>query len=147
MDQQFLPADGTLRVTAASLTIRPATGAEAIGAFAGWEDDLSRAVVAISRDIRLGLRGGQAVAVAGIVRIDDGRLFLFFDVADGGLSGSRDALAIVRAARDMLEAQVEPVWTPCHVGKYPTAPKLVALCGFHPTNEIIEDAQVWLRLP
>lgn len=91
--------------------------------------------------------GSEPVAAAGLVRVDDGRLFLFFDVADGMLGGVGHAKLIIKTALEMLADAGEAVWTPCHASKYARAPKLVALCGFEPTDEIIEDARVWLRLP
>lgn len=115
--------------------------------FAPRATELELAVVSMATTARLFLLAGKPAAGGGLVRIDDGRLFLFFDVVDGVLAGAGHAKVIIEAGREMLAAVGEPVWTPCDAAKYPKAPKLVALCGFRPTEEIIEDARVWLKLP
>lgn len=109
--------------------------------------EIERAAVVTAAACRLFCLGCAPVAAAGLVRIDDGRLFLFFDVADGRLGGAGHAKLIIDTAREMLSEAGEPVWTPCHETKYLRAPKLVALCGFESTEEYIEDARVWLKLP
>lgn len=115
--------------------------------FAPRASVIERAAVATAVRCRLVSLGAEPVAAAGLIRVDDGRLFMFFDVADGLLNGVGHAKFIVRAAREMLSQVDEAVWTPCHDAKYKSAPKLVALCGFVPTDEMIEDARVWLKSP
>ena len=122
--------------------------AGALGAYyAPKGDALDGAAAATAETARLFYIGDQPVAAAGLLRIIDGRLFLFFDVTDGAMAGPAHARLIIETALEMLEEAGEPVWTPCHEDRYPRAPKLVALCGFLPTDEYIEDARVWLKLP
>ena len=129
------------------LTIRPAQPEEIVSSLFSGASPIDVAAVRLSANGRLVSDGSRPVAASGLVRINDGRLFLFFDVVHGALCGVSHARAIIRAAREMLAVVAEPVYTPCNQAKHATAHKLVALCGFEPTDEFIEDARVWLKLP
>lgn len=129
------------------LSVERVRGADLDRFFASRSGLMERRVVAMAKIARLVSLGSKLVAAGGLVRVDDGRLFLFFDVEDGAVSGAAHAKTFIRSALEMLNEAGEPVWTPCHATKYPRAPKLVALCGFKPTDEFIEDARVWLKLP
>jgi hypothetical protein len=129
------------------LSVERVSGAGLDRFFASRSGLMERRVVAMATVGRLFSLGATPVAAGGLVRVDDGRLFLFFDVEDAVVSGAAHAKTFIRTALEMLQEAGEPVWTPCHATKYPRAPKLVAMCGFMPTDEFIEDARVWLKLP
>ncbi len=77
----------------------------------------------------------DASALGGFCRFE-GRLWAFYDVL--GPVGPR----VFYAIRSVLEAQEEDVFAPCN-DLHATAPRLLALLGFVPTQETRFAMRVW----
>lgn len=87
--------------------------------------------------------------VANVIYLDapprmERRLWLNFDA---GVGADKVALAIVRAARDMLSGVRETVYAIGDEQQHATARRLLDLCGFQPTIETWGGERIWLRLP
>ena len=93
---------------------------------------------------------GRIVGMAGVMWDDDGRAWAFMDhrlPTDGPLP----AFAMHRAARRFLAVmrQVgEPaIYTAADTSVSPRAEAWLARLGFHPTDELNSDVQVWKWQP
>lgn len=71
----------------------------------------------------------------------DGRLWAFFDVLANVTS--REAIEIVRGVRRVVREAKAPVYVLCDDENYATAPRLLKVLGFEPTEEISNNSRVW----
>jgi hypothetical protein len=96
------------------------------------------------RDLRCAVANGRVVAMSGVMRDpqyhgtifeEDGRWIGFLTVApDARLAG----WTVIAAMRRFLKEQTEPIVVQMD-DAYPQAPRLLAVLGFRPTDEILAD--------
>lgn len=85
---------------------------------------------------------GVAIACGIVVEDAERRSWGFLDIrADRvGNHGPK----VVRAVRRYLDALGKPVLVLCHAEQFPTAPKLLTVLGFKPTDTYADGKRVWL---
>ena len=98
-------------------------------------DQLRKLVGAHAAHVERGWVMDDESALGGFCRFE-GRLWAFYDVL-----GAVD-VRVFYAIRSVLEAQTEDVFVPCNQA-YATAPRLLALLGFEPTEEMRFGMVVW----
>ena len=74
-----------------------------------------------------------------------GRVWAFLDFAPGVTLSKPQGLALMHAMRQSLEGwEGHTVSAPCQKRKYPQAERVLGVLGFVRTNEIWNDAEVWV---
>lgn len=87
---------------------------------------------------------GRIAAIGSLVERPDGRLFANLDVASADLLAPHGRTAVL-VMRRVLALAPRPVFAGCWEVRYPQAPKLFALLGFRPTDEIADNGnRVWV---
>jgi hypothetical protein len=89
--------------------------------------------------------GGERVALVGFtLRQEDERFWGFFNVKEG--LGPRVGMMIVREIQRNFKALTEDVYVTCDDINYEnTAPRLLRLWGFKPTDDNYEGMRIWVR--
>lgn len=88
--------------------------------------------------------GGERVGMAGISHSNvDGRWWAYLNLKSD-LDGE-GGLRLVREMRAGLEMISEDVYVLCEEHIYATAPRLLRILGFKPTDEVNGDMVVWVR--
>lgn len=85
----------------------------------------------------VGIKDDRVVGIAGFRR-DGDRVWGFLD-----LSGKPPPLTMIKAIKRRLDETDEPVYVGCAEHLFPSAPKLLTLLGFAPTEETVQGMRVW----
>lgn len=89
--------------------------------------------------------GDERLAIAGItLNPAEGRWWGYFDLRDGAHLTPAAGAALALSMRRGLETVGYDVYATCQEEDFMTAPRLLRLIGFYPTNEHRDGLEVWV---